>query len=201
MTLRVSPSLLLIGSVVAVLLWPARALAHAQGGEAAGLVGGLLHPISGADHVLAMVAVGIWGAQLGRPAIWLLPVTFPMVMALGGMLGLMGVSLPGVEVGIATSAIVLGAMVACEVRPPVWVAAVLVGVFAVFHGYSHGTEVAPGTNAIVYSIGFVIATGCLHAVGIGVGLICRWRSGRRALRVMGIAVAVTGLWFLFRATS
>jgi len=91
---------------------PAPALAHVRGGEAIGLVSGLQHPVSGLDHVLAMVAVGLWGAQLGAPAIWLLPVTFPMVMAFGGMLGLVGVKLPGIEIGIACSAIALGVAVA-----------------------------------------------------------------------------------------
>src|SRR5216684_7632383 len=105
------------------------ALAHPQQGAAVGFVTGFLHPISGPDHVLAMVAVGLWGAQLGAPAIWLLPVAFPMVMAFGGMLGLMGIPLPGTEIGIALSAIGLGAMVAGEVRPPLWIAAVMVGFF------------------------------------------------------------------------
>src|SRR6266849_2348817 len=93
-------------------------LAHIQGSEAAGLLSGLRHPVSGLDHILAMVAVGLWGAQLGRPAIWMLPVTFPMVMAFGGMLGLMGLALPGIEIGIAVSAIIQGVMVGWEARPP-----------------------------------------------------------------------------------
>src|ERR1041384_53763 len=108
MKLRNNLPLWLLGSVVLAILWPTRALAHAPGGETAGLLSGLRHPVSGLDHVLAMVAVGLWGAQLGRPALWLLPVTFPMVMAFGGMLGLLGVPLPGVELGIAASALVLG---------------------------------------------------------------------------------------------
>src|SRR6266702_235438 len=113
-------------------------LAHMQGSEAAGLLSGLRHPVSGLDHILAMVAVGLWGAQLGRPAVWLLPVTFPMVMAFGGMLGLLGLALPGIEIGIAVSAIILGVMVGREARQPVWVAAVIVGFFAIFHGHAHG---------------------------------------------------------------
>src|SRR5262245_29542875 len=112
------------------LVWVPRAQAHILQGEAQGLLTGLGHPVSGLDHVLAMVAVGLWGAQLGAPALWLLPVTFPMVMALGGMLGLLGLALPGTEVGIALSAVALGVMVAWETRPPLWVAAVLLGVFA-----------------------------------------------------------------------
>src|SRR5262245_63927630 len=112
--------------------------AHAPEGEAAGLLSGLRHPVSGADHILAMVSVGLWGAQLGAPAVWLLPVAFPMVMALGGMLGLLGVPLPGVELGIALSGIALGLAVLTEWRPPLWAAAAIVAFFAIFHGHAHG---------------------------------------------------------------
>ena len=148
-----------------------------------------------------MVAVGLWGAQLGAPAIWLLPVTFPMVMALGGMMGLLGIPLPGVEIGIALSALVLGAMVLAEKRPPSWVAAVIVGVFAIFHGHAHGTELPAGQSGLLYSMGFVMATGCLHGVGIGIGLIHRWAAGRVILRVAGATVAVAGVYFLFSALT
>jgi urease accessory protein len=189
----------LAGSAVLLLLWPARALAHAQGGEAAGLLSGLRHPVSGLDHILAMVAVGLWGAQLGKPAIWLLPVTFPMVMAFGGMLGLMGLALPGIEIGIAVSAIILGALVGWEARPPLWVAAVVVGFFAVFHGHAHGTELPAGADALLYSIGFVVATGCLHAAGIGLGMIHRWPAGKVTVRAAGMAVGLAGVCFLWQA--
>jgi urease accessory protein len=176
-------------------------LAHTRGGEAAGFLSGFRHPISGLDHVLAMVAVGLWGAQLGAPAIWLLPVAFPMVMAVGGMLGLMGVALPGIEVGIAASAILLGGAVMFELRPPLAAAAALVGLFAVFHGHAHGTELPPGHNALLYSMGFVIATGCLHAAGIGIGTIHRWTWGRLMLRLAGAAIAVAGVLFMWKAVS
>jgi urease accessory protein len=148
-----------------------------------------------------MIAVGLWGAQLGAPAVWLLPVTFPMVMALGGMLGLLGVPLPGVELGIAASAVLLGAAVLFELRPPLILAAVLVGSFAVFHGHAHGTELQEGADALLYSIGFVVATGCLHAVGIGLGLVHRWSAGRVALRFAGAAVALAGVLFLWEAVG
>jgi urease accessory protein len=176
-------------------------LAHIQGGEATGLLSGLQHPVSGLDHVLAMVAVGLWGAQLGAPAVWLLPVTFPMVMAFGGILGLMGVALPGIEVGIAVSALILGAAVSLELRPPLWAAAVVVGFFAIFHGHAHGAELPAGADAGLYSIGFVIATGWLHAAGIGVGLVHRWPSGRVALRLAGVVVALAGVGFLWQAVA
>ena len=174
------------------------AYAHVGQGQAKGLINGLRHPISGADHVLAMIAVGLWGAQLGKPAIWLLPVTFPMVMAFGGFLGLVGIPVPGVEVGIAASAILLGLMVACEARPPLVVAAVLVGFFAIFHGHAHGTELPAGQSGLMYSIGFVVATGCLHGVGIAIGVVHRWPLGRVAMRLAGAAVTVAGFGFLWR---
>ena len=172
-----------------------------QQGAAAGLLTGFLHPISGLDHVLAMVAVGIWGAQLGAPAIWLLPLTFPIVMALGGLLGLLGVPLPGVELGIAASAVLLGAAVMTERRLPLVAAAVLVGVFAVFHGHAHGTELPPGQSGLLYSLGFVVATGCLHAIGIAIGAIHRWPAGRVALRIAGGGIGLAGLFFLWRALA
>lgn len=186
--------------VVATVLWPGLAWAHAERGQAAGLVAGLLHPVSGLDHVVAMIAVGLWGAQLGSPAVWLLPVTFPVVMAFGGMLGLAGVALPGVEIAIAVSGIALGLAVLLEWRPPLGLAAVLVGFFAIFHGHAHGAELPAGANGVAYSIGFVAATGTLHATGIGIGTIHRWPWGRRALRFAGCAVAMVGAGFLWRAS-
>jgi len=185
--------------VLAALAAPAQA--HVEGGQAAGLLAGLLHPVSGLDHVLAMVAVGLWGAQLGVPAIWLLPVTFPIVMALGGLLGLLGVPLPGVEIGIAASALLLGAAVMTERRLPLYAAAALVGCFAIFHGHAHGTELPPGQSGLLYSLGFVVATGCLHAVGIAIGAIHRWPAGRVALRVAGGGVGLAGVFFLWRAVG
>jgi urease accessory protein len=190
-----------VPALLALALLAMPAWAHEQSGQAAGFVTGLLHPASGLDHVLAMVAVGLWGAQLGAPAIWLLPVTFPLVMAVGGFLGLLGVPLPGVEVGIAASAIVLGAMVATESRPPLWLAAAVVASFAGFHGHAHGSELPAGESALLYSAGFVVSTGALHASGISVGLIHRWRTGRIALRGAGAAVGVAGLVFLWRALA
>jgi len=179
--------------------WPMLAIAHAEAGRAEGFLAGLHHPISGLDHVLAMVSVGLWGAQLGAPAIWLLPVTFPVVMALGGLLGLLGVPLPGVEIGIALSAIVLGLAVSAAWRPPLWTAAVIVGLFAIFHGHAHGTELPAGASGLTYSLGFVAATGLLHALGIGIGTIHRWPGGKVVLRAAGAAVAVAGVVFLWRA--
>jgi len=181
-----------------LLLYAQAAQAHVNKGEAVSFLSGLKHPISGLDHVVAMIAVGLWGAQLGAPAVWVLPVAFPMVMAMGGMLGLLGVPLPGMEIGIAASAILLGAAVMMELRPPLALAAGLVGFFAIFHGYAHGSELPAGESGLLYSIGFVMATGCLHATGISIGLVHRWSWGQHALRVVGAAIALAGIFFMWK---
>jgi len=188
-------------TLLALALLPAIALAHEEAGQATGFISGLVHPVSGFDHVLAMIAVGLWGAVLGPPAIWVLPVAFPLVMALGGMMGLLGFPLPGVELGIAVSAIVLGVMVLAEVRPRLWVAAAIVAFFAIFHGHAHGRELPEGTSALLYSLGFVMATGLLHATGIVLGLAHRWAAGRQFVRVAGVGVALGGIFFLWRAVA
>src|SRR5512133_533385 len=199
--LRSVPSLVLdrwravTAAAASILLFAVPALAH-TGSSAGGFVGGFAHPLFGPDHVVAMVAVGLWGAFLGPPAIWLLPIIFPLVMAFGGAVGILGGALPGVEIGIALSAIVLGLMVALAARPPLWIAAALVGGFAVFHGHAHGTELPPGTDAVAFSVGFVVATGLLHLTGIAFGLLARWPAGRIAVRAAGGAIAIAGLAFL-----
>lgn len=175
--------------------------AHVQQGQAQGFLTGAGHPLSGLDHVLAMIAVGLWGAQLGAPAIWLLPVTFPMMMAAGGFLALIGVPLPGVEIGVALSALLLGAMVALEAKPGLGVATLLVAAFAICHGHAHGTELPPGQSGLAYSIGFVVATGCLHGVGILIGVAHKWPVGRTVLRLAGAGVAAAGVTFVWRAVA
>ena len=134
--------------VAAFILAPALAQAHAQAGEASGFPTGFLHPLTGLDHIIAMVAVGLWGAQLGAPAIWLLPVTFPIVMAFGGFLSLIGIPIPGVDIGIALSGVLLGAAVMIEHRPPLFIAAALIAIFAIFHGHAHGAELPPGESGL-----------------------------------------------------
>lgn len=186
-------------SLLFLLLLASPASAHAPAGEAGGFLTGFSHPWSGWDHIVAMIAVGLWGAQLRAPAVWLLPVTFPLVMALGGFFGLVGIEVPGVEIGIAASAILLGAMVLLEARPPLAAAAILVGIFGLFHGHAHGTELPHGENGLLYSIGFVVATGCLHGVGILLGLVHAWPAGRMALRGAGGAIAALGVMFLWQA--
>jgi urease accessory protein len=172
------------------------ALAHSENGVAIDFWGGFTHPIFGPDHVIAMVAVGLWGAFLGQPAIWLLPVVFPLVMAFGGALGVAGMPLPGVETGIAISAIILGGMVAFAAKPPLWIAAALVGAFAIFHGHAHGAELPIGADAVAFSMGFVVATGTLHLGGITFGGLSHWSAGRVAVRVAGGVISLLGFAYL-----
>ena len=181
-----------------ILFFASAVYAHTAGGLVGGFSSGFMHPLFGLDHVIAMVAVGLWGAFLGKPAIWVLPVVFPIVMAFGGALGIIGIPIAGVEIGIALSALVLGAMVAFAARPPIWVAAVIVGIFAIFHGYAHGVELPNSANPLAYSIGFVSATGLLHVSGIAFGGLVRWRSGRIAVQGVGALIALAGLYFLFK---
>lgn len=174
------------------------AFAHADAASiTGGFLSGFFHPITGLDHVVAMVAVGLWGAFLGRPAIWILPIVFPLVMAFGGALGVAGVNIPYIETGIALSGVVLGLAVAFAVRPPLWIAAILVGAFAIFHGHAHGTELPNAANPLIYSIGFVIGTGLLHLAGILFGELTRWSWGHIAVRTGGVVIALIGLAFLF----
>jgi urease accessory protein len=172
--------------------------ASAHTGEAGGLgfVTGFLHPVLGWDHLAAMVAVGLWGAFLGAPAIWVLPVAFPLVMALGATLGIAGVPLPAIETGIAASALVIGLAVALALKPPLWAAAVVVAVFAVFHGHAHGAEMPGAANPLAYAAGFVMATGLLHLAGIAFGMLAARPAGRVAVRALGGAIALGGVGFL-----
>jgi urease accessory protein len=182
--------------LASALIAPGTVLAHNPVGVAGGFASGFLHPLSGVDHILAMVAVGIWGTQLGAPAIWALPVAFPLVMAVGGALGVRGIFLPGVEIGIAASALLLGFVIFRETKPPLYVAALIVGFFAVFHGYAHGTELPHAANPLAYGVGFVIATGLLHMSGVALGLIHRWPRGARTLRIAGAGISLAGLFLL-----
>ncbi|MDJ0824639.1 MAG: HupE/UreJ family protein [Rhodobacter sp.] len=173
------------------------ASAHTGEGINSGFASGFWHPILGWDHVVAMVAVGLWGAFLGLPALWILPVVFPLVMAFGGALGVIGVPVPAVETGIALSGVILGLLIAFAVRAPLWVAAVIVGVFAVFHGHAHGTELPEAFNAYGYAVGFVVGTGLLHLAGIGLGFLTKSSVGAAAVRGVGGLIALVGAAFLF----
>jgi len=194
---RSSDLMLPVLLVAAGVFLPGAVLAHTGEGIAGGFISGFAHPIVGWDHVVAMVAVGLWGAFLGAPAIWLLPIIFPLVMALGAALGVIGVPIPAVETGIAASAVVLGLLILLAARLPLWLAGMIVGAFAIFHGYAHGTELPAAANPFAYGVGFVIATGLLHLVGIAFGLLARWPAGVLTVRAGGAVISLVGLAFLF----
>jgi len=179
--------------VLLALVLPLPALAHPGDGLTYGFAAGVVHPLAGPDHVLAMIALGIWAGLAGGRAIWLLPAGFLTGMAIGGVLGMAGSALPMVEAGILGSIITLGVLVAAAARPMVVVALALVGAFGLLHGHAHGTELAEGSSGLGYAAGFLLATAALH----GAGLLLAWQSGtgpgRVALRVAGATTAVLGL--------
>jgi urease accessory protein len=178
---------------------PAAAYAHPAIGEAAGLSHGFAHPMTGLDHILAMVMVGVLAFQLGGRAIWLLPATFVLVMAAGGALGMAGVNLPFVELGIALSVIVLGAVVALNIKAPVAAAMAVVGFFAIFHGHAHGSEMPENAAGLAYAFGFMMATAMLHVAGLALGFaIGRGgeRTGFLATRLAGGIATIAGVGIL-----
>ncbi|WP_246519810.1 HupE/UreJ family protein [Ancylobacter lacus] len=181
-------------------LSPSLAFAHPGHGEAAGLVHGFLHPVSGIDHVLAMVAVGLFAAHLGGRALWAVPASFVVLMAAGGALGMAGLALPHVELGIAASVIALGAAVALRsVRWPLAAAMAMVGAFAVFHGFAHGAEMPESASGLAYGAGFMAATALLHAAGIAFGFAIERLAMERAPRLgqaVGALVAIAGVGLL-----
>lgn len=183
---------------LAGLLWlaPGTAEAHLIQSGSAGFGSGFAHPLTGPDHFLAMFAVGLWGARLGGRAVWSLPVTFPLIMVLGGIAGMLHLPLPGIEVGIALSILGLGLAVATDWRPAEWIALLLVSVFAICHGYAHGAELPNAADPADFAIGFVIATGLIHVFGIGVGLALNKPFDGRAARALGGAISLAGVYFL-----
>ena len=192
---------LAIGLLLLLAAMPSPAMAHDGTGLAGGFVAGFTHPLSGFDHMLAMVAVGIWGAFLGRPLVYALPMLFPSAMALGGGIGMAGIPLPPVELGIAISVVALGALIFFAVRLPVVVACAIIAVFALFHGYAHGLELPSAADPIGYSAGFVLCTGLLHLAGIALGTLRALPVGTFALRGVGGVMALVGVWFTFVVVS
>ena len=190
-----------IGVAVACSLYPAAASAHSGAALSGGFLAGFAHPFSGPDHLLAMVAVGLWGAFLGRPLIVVLPVVFPTIMALGGILGMLGTPMPPVEVGIALSVLILGVAVAIGWRAPVWLASIAVAIFAVFHGYAHGAELPSMADPVAFSLGFVMATGLLHVAGIATGLLADRPGGATIVRALGGLIVLAGIYYLTRAAG
>ena len=165
-------------------------LANAIGG---GWSEGFAHPFSGVDHLVAMVAVGLWATQLERGAVWLLPAVFPLFMALGAGLSIAGVALPGVEDGIAVSVAVLGVLLAVAARPRLALGAAIVALFGLFHGYAHGAEMPETARPLLYGLGLLLATAILHLVGIGLGIAARSPTGQKLLPVGAAAIAGIGI--------
>jgi urease accessory protein len=178
---------------VALMLAPSIAFAHPGHGEAGNLLAGFLHPLSGLDHLLAMTAVGLFAAHLGGRALWAVPATFVALMGLGGIFGAASVSLPFVGAAIALSVLVFGLVIFSGMAPPVLAAMALVGIFAIFHGHAHGTEMPVSASGVDYGIGFMVATALLHGFGITLGLAIRWFDEPSRRRVMQACGAVIGL--------
>jgi len=178
----------------ALALIPSPAFGHTSAGDTHGFVHGLLHPLGGLDHILAMVAVGLLAAQLGSRALWLVPAGFLAAMAFAGLLGATGVPLSFVETGIACSVIGLGLMIVFGARPPLAAAIAIVGAFALFHGHAHGAEIPEQASGLAYGAGFVLATALLHIAGIGLGLALARRAefGGVALQLVGGAMSLAG---------
>lgn len=183
----------LIGLLV-VLLTPSSAFAHTGLGDTSGLWNGLAHPLGGLDHLCAMIGVGLWAAQRGGRALWLVPLAFLLVMALGGLLGAMAVGLPLVEQGIVASVLMLGIFIAASVRMPLVVSAMIVGTFALFHGHAHGAEMQPTYSGLAYGIGFLASTALLHLCGIGFGLVARQSGAAWLVRYAGAAIMLCGIY-------
>ena len=182
---------------VAAFACPAEA--HVGTGLAGGFVSGVLHPLTGWDHLLAMVSVGLWGAILGRPLIVALPVIFPSMMVVGAFLGMLNAPIPPVEIGIALSVLILGGVIAAGYKAPVWLACLIVAVFALFHGYAHGKELPSAADPVGYSTGFVLSTGLLHVCGIAIGLINGHDKGRWVVKGLGISICLAGFVFMAQA--
>ncbi|HTL65413.1 MAG TPA: HupE/UreJ family protein [Pseudolabrys sp.] len=180
--------------VIFFVLAPAAALAHPGHDGAGGLMYGFVHPVTGIDHVLAMIAVGVLAALYGGRALWLVPLSFVAAMAMAGVIGMAGIVIPVAEVGIGLSVVVLGLAIAFQLRPPTFVAMAVVGFFALFHGYAHGAELPDGITGLSFALGFLLATALLHGTGVGLGLLMqRQASSRRLLHVGGGAMALVGI--------
>ena len=192
-----SVNVLLIAIAISII--PSTVYAH-EGGNMplGGFLSGLVHPVLGYDHLLAMLSVGILSAQIGGRAIWTVPATFVSVMAFGGMLGLIDVGISITELGIAFSLVILGSIIASERRLPVVLAMIGVGFFAIFHGYAHGTEMPQTAEPVAYALGFLTGTALIHIAGVLIGDISkRYQRGPQVLQVGGGLIAIVGLLFVF----
>ena len=190
-----SRQLSLVICVFVVLMAPSLAQAHVGIGDASGFLNGLAHPVMGLGHLCAMLAVGLWSAQRGGRAVWLVPVVFLAVMAVGGVLGMMAVSIPYVETGIVASVLILGVMVAAAVRLPLVASAAIVGLFALLHGHAHGSEMSAAASGVLYGLGFMATTAVIQTCGIAAGLLARRYDVPQAIRYAGGTMAACGMNF------
>jgi urease accessory protein len=188
-----------VAVMLGICVLPAPDAAHIIQGSQCAFGSGFAHPLTGPDHFLAMFAVGVWGAQMGGRSVWTLPVAFPMIMVVGGVAGMIGIPLPGIEIGIALSILALGLAIALAWRPAEWIALILIAYFALCHGYAHGAELPRSTDPADYAIGFVLATGMIHLFGIGVGLGLNKPMHGWLSRALGAAIGLCGLYFLVPA--
>ena len=179
------------------------ASAHSGRGESAGFMPGFSHPLGGLDHILAMLAVGLWASQIAfagnKKALWAVPLAFVSMMTIGGVLGASDIAMPGVETGIAASVLILGVLIAAAVRLPLVASIAVVGAFALFHGAAHGAEMPATSNGLVYGAGFVLTTVLLHSAGIGAGVGVKQllsSSKTLPLRYAGAAIALCGLMLM-----
>lgn len=179
--------------VAAGSLLPSLAYAHVDA-EAGSFMHGLAHPLGGLDHLCAMLAVGLWAAQAGGRSLWVVPLTFVGVMALGGVLPLLGIGLPFVEPGIVLSVLLLGVLIAASVRLPLWLGSSMVGLFALWHGHAHGAEMPQLASGIGYALGFMLATALLHVAGIVSVLGMRRWARERAIHAAGAGITLCGVY-------
>jgi urease accessory protein len=193
---RIARLLLPLTAFIGPFVLPTVSHAHVIQSGAVGFQSGFQHPLTGPDHFLAMFAVGLWGAQMGGRSVWTLPVTFPLIMVVGGIMGILGIPLPGIETGIALSILALGFAIAFAWKPAEWAALLLIAVFAICHGYAHGAELPKAADPADFAIGFVIATGLIHLSGITVGLALHKPFEGRIARALGGLIGLGGVYFL-----
>jgi urease accessory protein len=186
------PVLFILGS-------PALAYAHPAAGSVNGLIDGMAHPLGGLDHLCAMIGVGLWAAQRGGRAIWLAPLAFIVVMAVGGSLGMLAISVPFVERGTVASVLILGILIAASIRLPLLLSVFIVGTFALFHGHAHGAEMPHTASGLMYGVGFIAATALLHLIGVGMGLLARQTGAIWFMRCAGAALVLCGIILLLPA--
>jgi len=186
-----------LSSLAFVLFTPILLYLHPQIGSSSGFMTGFAHPLNGLDHMIAMFAVGLWAVQVGGKGIWLIPLAFVCMMIAGGILGMSGVTVPFVETGIIMSVLILGVLLVASARLPIAAGMVLMGIFALFHGHSHGTEIPATVSGLAFSAGFALSTVMLHSAGIAAGLTLRKASKMKVLRYAGAAIIASGIMMIF----